>query len=600
MSPREIRRPRWFQRAAHVLLALVGAGLLVPGCVEEPSAPPPPREAPPPAAHALEPQAPGPGSEGEQDLDALFRRALANDPNNAVELSDYANFLEQAGRYPDALAQLDHLRDLGQERHPDRVLRAGVLLKLGHYDQARVLLEALRSELEDGDPHGQQSRVLQLLGRAYTRLGMPEQAEAVLIGALEHEQAQQGHWNPACAYTALGELYRLEGRDEAGFEMLAQAADHEPGNAWIQYEAALFAYYSGDLESARRYLARAEALGDRGPCKQLRAALDGGPDQGLQLPEPSFDAALRAFDRYDFAQAEQLVVQALAQAPSSDAHALRAMLLVLRRSYPEARAELDQLGQGPRARRNQLLIEGHLALVEKDYPRSEAALRELDTELQGQPDRPWMVTDPDPWAWLLDDLTQLGLGWCAANQGRHELSLEHFARVLERKPTDIFALIGRGNSLNAMGDQDGAEAALRRVLEVDPDNAYAQAELGLVAYNRGQDEQAEAAFRKALEIEPETYTCPHEGLGLVYLRQGRLSEAQGAFERAIEINPGIEYLKYNGLARIYMQQCRFDEAARLIERSLTNAPWVDETQALRAELQACQEGEGCPGGCGAP
>jgi tetratricopeptide (TPR) repeat protein len=516
------------------------------------------------------------------DLDALYRRALAIDPNHAPFLSDYASFLEQSGRSSEALARLDQLAALGREQPQDRLLRAGLFLKLGRVDETRAALEALRSELPGGDPGGLQVQVLQLLGRAYTELGMHEQAESVLIEALTHDQGRQGRWNPACAYTALGELYRLEGSDGAGLEQLVKAAEIEPGNAWIQYEAALFAYYANDLEAARRYLARAEALEDQKPFRDLRAALDG--DQG-RVPKPGFDAALRAFARHDYAQAEQFLAQVLQQAPSSDAHTLHALLLVLRRSYPEARAKLDLLGSDARASRNRLLIEGHLALVDKDYARSEAAFHALDTQLGDRFRSPAMITDPDPWTSQMYVFTHLGLAWSAANQDRHELAIEHFARVLERKPAEVFALIGKGNSLNALGDLDGAEAALRRVLEADPGNAYAQAELGMVAYNRGQDEQAETAFHRALQLDPGAYTCPHEGLGLLYLRQGRLDEAQGAFQRAIEINPDIEYLKYNGLARIYIDQGRFDEAQRLLTRSLENAPWAEETRVLQAELQ---------------
>jgi tetratricopeptide (TPR) repeat protein len=270
------------------------------------------------------------------------------------------------------------------------------------------------------------------------------------------------------------------------------------------------------------------------------------------------------------------------------------MLLVLRRDYAGARALMEGLEDDTSALDNQQLVGAHLAIAAKDYPRAQELLERLEPRLQWSAAQQQPTADPSGWHWLQYELTQLGLGWCAANQAQHHRALERFERVLAWQPSDIFALIGVGNSANAMGDPDGAEAALQRVLELDPDNAYAKAELGLVAYNRGQDELAEASFLEALALEPETYTCPYEGLGLVYLRQGRSADARAAFERAIEINPDIEYQKYNGLARIHIAEGRLDEAERLIVRSRKNAPWAEDTRALWAELEAARAEAAAP------
>jgi tetratricopeptide (TPR) repeat protein len=532
-------------------------------------------------------------------IDGLYQRAIELQPAHQRASSEYASFLEHAGRYDEALAQLDRMEGLGIVLPPDRHLRATLLLHEGRFEEARAVLEALVSELEVDDTHLLMPRSLQQLGRVYTRLGLHRQAEAALMRSLEAAQVQRDGWGVACAYTALGELYRLRGQDSEGLELMVKAAELEPHKAWIQYEAALFAYYSGEPDTARRYLQRAQEHGEQEAFDRLRLALGDLPEPtggaGVErLAEPAIDAALRAFQRHDFAQAEGFVELAFAQEPSVEARTLRAMLLVLRRDYAGARALMEGLEDDTSALDNQQLVGAHLAIAAKDYPRAQELLERLEPRLQWSAAQQQPTADPSGWHWLQYELTQLGLGWCAANQAQHHRALERFERVLAWQPSDIFALIGVGNSANAMGDPDGAEAALQRVLELDPDNAYAKAELGLVAYNRGQDELAEASFLEALALEPETYTCPYEGLGLVYLRQGRSADARAAFERAIEINPDIEYQKYNGLARIHIAEGRLDEAERLIVRSRKNAPWAEDTRALWAELEAARAEAAAP------
>ena len=235
---------------------------------------------------------------------------------------------------------------------------------------------------------------------------------------------------------------------------------------------------------------------------------------------------------------------------------------------------------------------GHLALGRKDY---DAAARWLEAELAGAGpllkafDQP-SAYDPEGYIWLVARLSWTGMGWWATNQARHEEAAGWYDRVLKQKPSDVFALLGRANSHNALGELDAAQALLERALRVDPDNQYALAELALVKLNRGDDAAAEETFQAALAVEAETYTCPYEGLGLVYLRQGRVGDARAAFERAIDINPDIEYRKFNELARIYIADGRLVEARRLLEKSIENHPYDGEAGELLKTLEAVEAG----------
>ena len=177
------------------------------------------------------------------------------------------------------------------------------------------------------------------------------------------------------------------------------------------------------------------------------------------------------------------------------------------------------------------------------------------------------------------------MGWVSANTNKHELAMAYFDRVLARAPEDLFALLGKGNSLNALGMLGPAEKYLKRVLALDPDNQYATAELALVKFNRGDDAASEKLFLAALAEEPNRYTCPHEGLGMIYLRAGKLDKARASFDKAIKINPDIEFKKYNGLARIYIKEGKVERARALLRKSIKNYPYDGEARGLLESIK---------------
>lgn len=225
----------------------------------------------------------------------------------------------------------------------------------------------------------------------------------------------------------------------------------------------------------------------------------------------------------------------------------------------------------------------HLSVARRDPEGAERHLARASALLSAPESGP---VQPEAWLPLVRRLDALAWGWREANRGEHEAAIAHFDRVLALEPDDRFGLLGKGNSLNALGRLDEAERHLGRVLALDPSNPYAMAELALVAYNRGDDETAQRLFEQASQSDPERYTCPWEGLGMVALRQGRVAEARDHFGRAIDINPDIEFAKYNGLARIYIEEGRHDQARELLLKSLANYPYDEEALELLVQLDA--------------
>jgi len=535
--------------------------------------------------------------------DALehFERALSCEPDHQPAIRGRLWYYELMG---------DHDRILeyhrqAVERSPDderALMDLGTsLLQAGLFEDAVAPLAAVVEQRRArGDRLGLLG-ALEQLGRANLHLGRHERAEDLLAESITimEELKASGERTEfmACPYVALGQLYRIEGNDHQGAEMFTHAADAEPHRPASQFRAAEALYWLGETQQAELYIDRALALDQQQEFITLRDQIDQAlasgatGESGPVHVSAAVDAAARAFDRYDFAAAEAYVEQIPASSASPKALLLQALAALMQARYDETDALLKRAESAGLEPCDLQLGRAHLAIARKDYGSATQALQVCIDQGLDQHGAPAKEVVPSGWGWLRYKLFQLGLAWVATNEARHPQAIEHFDAVLTHQPRDRFALIGKGNALNAQGDLEGAEAHLRKVLEVDPDNMYAIAELGLVSLNRGDLDAAKASFERAAGLEPESYTCPHEGLGMVYMRQGQTDLAREHFEKAISINPEIEYKKYNGLATIYMDAERYDEARALLQKSIENYPHDPEAAELMLRLERLRAGQ---------
>jgi len=300
----------------------------------------------------------------------------------------------------------------------------------------------------------------------------------------------------------------------------------------------------------------------------------------------NFRAALRNAEAHRDADALALVERALALAPQPRYQVLRGFLLISAKGYDKARPLFEAASKSLPGDPGPAIGMGHLRVVRQDYEAAWASFGSgragLAAARGGGGEGP---LGDGAYHDFLARMLHLGMGWLHANQAQHTEALVHFENILEHRPDDLLANLGRGNSLMGLQRMEEAEQQLSRVLQIDPNNPYARAELGSIYLSRGDIESAEAGFKAALAAHDAGYTCPYEGLGLVYLRQGRIEAAQESFEKAISLNPDIEYKKFNGLARIYMQQGRLDEAELLLAKSIRNFPHDKTAPAMLVELE---------------
>lgn len=427
------------------------------------------------------------------------------------------------------------------------------------------------------------------LGKAYRLQGKYRLAEQVLLSSVK-VMKRSPRKLAACPYASLGNLYTSMGHGKKAATYIMLAADRESRRPNMQYRAAVKCFRVDDFKNALRYVDRALALDDsrlhRGlKARILRARKGGRGRDGHDRADPvlgAFDLAMDAFHEHRFAAAKRHVTQAMKAKKESGHRVLFGFLLLLEKRYKEAAVAFKEAGQkDPGA----AVGKGHLALIHKDYkvarPLLEPAVRAGDAALAAGKDLP----EKHAYRWMVYRMACLGMGWISANQNQHRVAITYFDRPLSKVPEDIFSWLGKGNSLNALGKLDAAEAALRRVLVFDPDNKYATAELALVKYNKGDNREAERLFKAALKQDQGRYTCPHEGLGLIYLRAGKYAQAKASFRKAIKINPDIEFKKFNGLARIFIREGKYDRARKLLRKSMDNYPHDDEAKKLLATIK---------------
>ena len=534
--------------------------------------------------HDLGAQAKGAGH--GTDLDSareIFEKALKGNPQDPRALQGLAKYYEFRGDYRSALS-MDQ-RILAKDPHNQYILNhmARCLLMIKQYARAEeVLLKALQRAKNNKD-----SRALifthELLGNAYLRQGKYRLAEKALLWAVNKAEASKV---AACPYAALGELYSITGRADKVVDTAVRAAEMEPNASQLQYTAALTCYDEGQYDKALKYIHRAIALGNQPELKDLQqkilSALKPRP------PAMEFKTSLDRLDEYDFRHARLHIDRALAAEGRNKYKVVKGFLLLLEKKYAQAEELLRQARASDKNNGGARVGLGHLSIIRKDYARARRLLEpavlsgdRLFSPSEGRKD------ERRRYEWLVYKMACQGMGWLLSNQNKHQAALTYYDRILNNDPEDIFALLGKGNSENALGRLDAAERYLKQVLTIDDVNEYAMAELALVNYNRGRYTEAEQLFKKALQHSRSRklqYTCPYEGLGLVYLRAGKLDQAKTNFREAIRINPDIEYKKFNGLARIMIREGKLEKARELLIKSIQNYPYDDEARKLLSTL----------------
>ena len=458
---------------------------------------------------------------------ALFKEAVRITPENLEALLAYAGHLNTVGKNAEAILVYKEALKLNPDEYSINERIASCYLQLLRYQDARIYYRKVLKEKRSGE------HAALLRGQSLEGLARIAQQEGKFKEAVKYYKlsiVEKPHGGPlACSYHALGQLYYGLGKFRKGTEAIIKGAELEPTKAIMQFRAALASFLNYDFAAASKYINRTQKYEDR---------------------------------------------------KSVEAMNLKGFLLLLQQRYKKAEAMFNKARERSLGSKGAMVGLGHLAIIRKDYAAAQVALEFHTTR------PPVESVGSHTYDYLVFQMAALGMAWTLSNQNKHLEAIKYFDRVLSINSSDIFSLLGKGSSLNALGRLDEGEAMFKKVLAQDPKNQYGLAELGLVKLNRGDTKGAESAFKAALASGAKgKYTCPHEGLGLVYLKRGKITRAKQSFEKAIAINPDIEYKKFNELAKIYIHQGKKARAEKLLEKSIQNYPYDPEAKRLLAELR---------------
>lgn len=125
-------------------------------------------------------------------------------------------------------------------------------------------------------------------------------------------------------------------------------------------------------------------------------------------------------------------------------------------------------------------------------------------------------------------------------------------------------------SLEALGDGQGAEAALRSGEQIDPDCAPLQYNYGLMLYERGDLESAGSKFRRAAELDPEDPDA-WECLAYVYESQNDDERVREALIEALKRQPERVSARL-GLCRLALNAANYEDLDRIARQGLEFDP----------------------------
>jgi len=292
------------------------------------------------------------------------------------------------------------------------------------------------------------------------------------------------------------------------------------------------------------------ALGDYGQAGEVLANLpkEAGDSVGvrfrlgrLALVAGRYDAAEHAFKRLSSEGYRSAAIEhdiAFAQLCQKQAERADATLGKAIEEFGES-SELN-------------ILRARIALMQKDYPRAQAALRQTLASEPGQ-----------PVAWglqalgLLDEgeteaAGKIALACLAVHPDQHEALLTagtialwqrdvegaetYFKRALSRFPNSGRALSGFAQVLMLRGQLEAAKPELEHAVVAMPDHIGTWHALAWVQTLQGELAGARESYQRAYDLD-RNFAETHGGLAVVSMLEGNVAEAEESMRRALKLDP---------------------------------------------------------------
>lgn len=129
----------------------------------------------------------------------------------------------------------------------------------------------------------------------------------------------------------------------------------------------------------------------------------------------------------------------------------------------------------------------------------------------------------------------------ALQQGRQQVALDAWARVVSIKPDHVLGLTQLGMAAYAQRDFEAAQVAFDRVCKADGQHVRQWINLALASQHKGDEAAEETALFKALALEPyDLYALLLRGQ--MFERQGKQQQAASAYGAAAAVAPPADRL----------------------------------------------------------
>jgi len=502
-----------------------------------------------------------------------YEEAARLDPESAYPHVALAGLYQRTRQFDMALEAVKHAIELDPNvAAAQRILGTlyfGMLRNGGSPDLAAQAIDAFREtvRLDPGDMDSRSSLARLLLARRLSDEAAEHLEEIVRFAPSSYHEMfllariKRGQGDTEAAIGLLKQSLGVDARQPEAREMLVELLRAE------QRFDEMAEVYRGALEEvpadldARVRLADALANGGQldEAAKEFQTILDEDPQNVVVL----VGLAMVRRDQVDFASAQELLFEALAQAPN---HVLGRYTLAgvyeQKREYQNAIDEWMKLLEGPDPNPNQGAVErkaeylAHLGFAYEQLDRSEESLDAFRKarDLSGGDER---------------FLTFFVQGLLAAEKGDEAMAAIEEAR--ERFPESERFEVLEARALEVQGEHERAVATALRLSEREPKNEMFAQSVVEIYQQQKRFADAEAFLRIRLDHVPESVTLRFQ-LGAILERQKKFDEAEAAFEAVLEIEPDsaatLNYLGY----MLADQNRRLEESIALIKRALAQDP----------------------------
>jgi protein O-GlcNAc transferase len=161
----------------------------------------------------------------------------------------------------------------------------------------------------------------------------------------------------------------------------------------------------------------------------------------------------------------------------------------------------------------------------------------------------------------------LNQAWDLMHQGRADLAIELFQRLILQAPDNAETWLQFGLLLLQLGQWSDASIVLRQATARNSQLIIAWDAFGVALREQGQLHEAESCARQAIAL-AEEMPIPWLNLGCALYGQLRWAEAAAAFQRSIERDPNSA-MAWSHLGAAELVQNHFSAATAALERSIS-------------------------------